>query len=157
MVTWKTSINPIYIRNFDLFKYVCEIDSNNGIIAERERSSLPETIQMWRGFYKNIENGFIGVFASNIGPILFINQDTYPLIKGEFDFKWKKTGFDKKKREFEFYYKGTKVFKIKYPEVKCYYTNPYEEDEIVRDFFLWLYDIRLKDNSYNRFIYSKEN
>lgn len=61
MVNWKTSIRPIYIPNQDLYKLVCEINTQSGTIIEKERSELPD-IETWRGFYKNTDTGLIGVF-----------------------------------------------------------------------------------------------
>lgn len=155
MVDWRTSLGPIYIKNFNLFKYVCEINTQTGVIIERERSELPEEIKTWRGFYKDIDIGVIGLFASSIGPILFINQDMYPLIEGDYDIEWVKKGKDLTRREFTFYYKGEEIYRIEYDEVECLYTNPYEIDEQVRDFFCWVYQIQTDENNYNHFKYSK--
>jgi len=156
MVKWKTSVNPIYISNHDNSKMVCEIKNETGEFIEKERQELPEMINFWRGFYKNNELGFIGVFASNIGPILFINQTTYPLIKGGYDVKWLKKGKEIDKREFFIYYEGKEIYKIEYDEVKCLYINPYEEDEEFRDFYMWMYKNKDDDNFYNFYMYSEE-
>jgi hypothetical protein len=156
MVNWRTSIRPIYIQNQDLYKNVCEINTQSGTFIEKERTELPE-IKTWRGFYKNTDTGLIGVFASSVGPVLFINQDTFPLIKGEYDFDWVKKADGSTKREFIFYFKGKEIYRVEYDVVKCYYTNPYEEDEEFRDFFLWMYKNKSDNNFYKFYKYSEED
>jgi len=157
MVSWETSIRPIYIRNHDNAKMVCEINTETGGIIERLRTDMPETVKYWRGFYKNIDIGVMGIFASSIGPILFINQNYYPLIKDEYNIEWMKKGGGLDKREFTFYYKDKEIYRIEYDEVQCFYTNPYEEDEEFRDFFLWVYDNKTNENFYNFYKYSEVN
>jgi hypothetical protein len=154
MVNCKTSIKPIYIQNHDVYKYVCEINTQSGTIIEKERTEGSH-IETWRGCYKNTDTGFIGVFASDIGPVLFINQDTYALIKDDYDIELIKKGKNLKKREFTFCYKEKEIYRTEYDEVICYYANPYEEDEVFRDFFVWMYKNKTDENFYRYYTYSE--
>lgn len=87
--------------------------------------------------------------------MLFINHDTYPLIKGDYDFDLVKRDDGSNKREFTFYFKGKEIYRVEYDEVKCHYTNPYEEDEGFRDFFMWMYKNKTDENFYNFYKYSE--
>lgn len=156
MVNWETSITSIYIRNHDSSYTICEINTKTGEIIEKLRTSMSNTDKFWRGFYKNIDVGMIGVFASSIGPILFINQIYYPLIKGDYNIVWTKKGENLDRREFIFYYLEKEIYREEYDEVKCLYTNPYEEDEEFRDFFLWMHGNMNNDNFYRFYKYSED-
>lgn len=73
MVNWETKINPIAIQNHDIYKMICLYNTITGDYDEIERSELKDLNRPWRGFYTQKSNDVIGVFATNKGPVFFIN------------------------------------------------------------------------------------
>lgn len=145
MVKWKTSVVPIYLRNREAYDRVCRFNPENGDYTEVERVELPDSLVLWRGYYKKIEKVFIGVFASEKGPVLFVNKQMYLLKKGLYRFNLVSL---ENENEFSFFYEGNEKFSIKYPRIKSLWTNPYEDEEFV-DLIVWLYNNMNDEDFYN--------
>ena len=137
MVAWKTSINPIYIQDDDLFNNICVYNTITGWHDYKTRSELGiKTISdCWRGFSKQNGSDTLGIFASNIGPIFFINEKIYSLKNNEWEFLVKE--INKDMNCFTFIYNGEIVYKAKYKRVKELGIHPYADEETM-DFFIWM-------------------
>ncbi len=87
MVNWKTAITPIYIQNHDIHKVICVYKPESGEFEEKDRSELLDLKETWRGYYKNTDKGLMGIFATDRGPVFFVNSERYLLPEKSWDFK----------------------------------------------------------------------
>ncbi len=137
MVTWKTSINPIYIQDDDLSNKICVYNTITGDYEIKSSAELgiKTFSDCWRGFSKQNGSDTLGIFASDMGPIFFINEKMYPLKNNEWEFLVK--NINKDMNYFTFIYNKEIVYKTKYKRVKELGIHPYADEETM-DFFIWI-------------------
>lgn len=134
MVNWETKINPIAIQNHDMYKMICVYDTTTGDCSEMERSELEDLNKTWRGFYTKKANNLIGVFATNKGPVFFVNSDMYLLAQNDWNFH---VEVFPEKSIFSFVYNDEEHYKLEYTRPKELGVNPYADEEFM-DFFVWM-------------------
>lgn len=134
MVNWKTSITPIYIQNHDIHKKICMYNVENGAYVEKERTEFPELKETWRGFYKNANKDIIGIFATDKGPVFFVNDVMYLLTEKDWDFKVETL---QDINLFTFLYDGKEQYRIQYQRTKDIGVHAYADEEFM-DFFVWM-------------------
>jgi len=113
---------------------VCIYKPESGEFEEKDRSEISDIKETWRGFYKDTDKGLVGVFATDQGPVFFVNDSTYLLTEGDWDFIIEEMG---DKNAFTFYYNGQEQFKIEYIKTKDLGIHPYADEEFM-DFFVWM-------------------
>ncbi len=137
MVAWKTSINPVFIHDHDVANRICAYDTVTGAYEIKTNIELGiKTISdCWIGFSKQNGSDTLGIFASNIGPIFFINEKMYSLKNNEWDFLVKV--IDKELNQFSFVFNEKLIYKTTYKRVKELGIHPYADEEFM-DFFIWM-------------------
>lgn len=134
MVNWKTKITPILIENFDSINHICVYKPENGEFVEKNRMDITELKETWIGYYKNTEKGLIGIFASDCGPVFFVNNERYLLTEGSWDFE---ISVIADYSHFSFWHDGKEYFNIDYLNEADIGIHPYADEEFM-DFFVWL-------------------
>ncbi|MGM9988788.1 MAG: hypothetical protein ACI35O_16400 [Bacillaceae bacterium] len=135
MIDWKTKINPIVITNHDIYKMICLYNTLTGECNEIERSGLKGLNKDWIGFYVKKGNDLIGVFATNKGPVFFINSNMYPLVQNDWDFDIEVLSSER--NVFSFVYNGQEIYRLEYERTKLIGIHPYADEEFM-DFFVWM-------------------
>jgi hypothetical protein len=124
-------MNKIYIRNKTDKNLVLLCDSEYTPISEETAEHKPAQD---KAFYVKFPGGFIGVYSSMNGPILFINGSKYPFT----DPSWKVV-VQKNARINEVRFTGPeqKNLTFAYPAVELDPMDPWSEESF-DDFFIWL-------------------
>ena len=137
MVAWKTSINPIYLQEHDVSAITCVYNTITGDYEIKSSAELgiKTFSDCWRGFSKQNGSDIVGIFASNIGPIFFINEKMYSLKNNEWDFLVKV--IDNELNQFSFMFNEKLIYKTTYKRVKELGIHPYADEEFM-DFFIWM-------------------
>lgn len=126
-------LKPIYICNHDLHKSICEYDPNTGRYQEHLRASLPD-LNLTRGYYVNVQDVLVGVYASPTGPVLFRNSVQYPMISGQCSCKVME---GKRMNVFIFAEQGETRFMVEYPRVLFIDFDPWSSEEML-ELFHWI-------------------
>ncbi len=137
MVNWKTKINPIFIQDNDVSNNICVYNTVTGENQIKTRSELgiQSISDTWIGFAKQNGEDVIGVFATNCGPVFFVNEKMFPLMGSKWDFV---VGMVLEETNmFSFIYNDEKVIEISYKRVVELGTHPYADEEFM-DFFTWM-------------------
>lgn len=137
MVNWKTKINPIFIQDNDVSDNICVYNTVTGENQIKTRSELgiQSINDTWIGFSKQNREDVIGIFATDLGPVFFVNEKMFPLAGHEWDFVVEKVS--QETNIFSFIYNSEKVLEIDYIKVMELGTHPYADEEFM-DFFLWM-------------------
>jgi hypothetical protein len=137
MASWTTSKNPIYLQEHDTYNLICLYNTATGHYEKRTRQELGlDSIEdTWTGFAKYADDDVVGIFATNNGPVFFINGNMYHLKDNEWDF-FVERGNDAI-NIFSFMYNGGKVYETRYKKVTCLDVHAFA-DEAFMDFFIWM-------------------
>lgn len=140
-------LEPIYIKNHDIYKMICQYFPSTGKVKELLRDDIPN-IKLSRGYYININDVLIGIFATKYGPVLFRNNKQF-LLK-QYNYKMElESSFNSK--IFKLIINDEKKFVVKYPKQKYVNFDVWTDEESV-DLFLWLYKNQNKDDFHNFYI-----
>jgi hypothetical protein len=134
MAVWKTSWTPIYIQNHEIHKNICIYEPETGQSVEKDRSEFPEIKETWRGFYKSLDSGVMGIFATDKGPVFFVNDRRYLLTEKEWDFEVESIGNN---NIFSFWFDKKEQLKIDYKKTDDLGIHTYVEEDVI-DFFVWM-------------------
>lgn len=134
MVDWKTKINPIAIQNHDIHKIICVYNTLTGECNEIQRSELGGLNKTWRGFYTKKANDLIGVFATDKGPVFFVNSNMYLLAQNDWDFY---VEVFSERNVFSFVYNSQVIYRLEYLRTKEFGIHAYADEEFL-DFFAWM-------------------
>jgi hypothetical protein len=135
MVSWKTLMNPIYLQEHDTYNLICQYNTVTGHFEKKTRQELASVEDLWTGFAKYADNDVAGLFATNNGPVFFINENMYPLKENEWDF------FVEQENDainiFSFVYNGKQVYETRYKKVTTLDVHAFADEEFM-DFYTWM-------------------
>ena len=130
----KRTVEPIYIKNHDEYKFVCKYFPSLGWFEEKLRDDIG-AVDFNKGYYVKNKSDLIGMFSSEKGPIVFRNHEQYLLEPGKCKMELYESTMDVK--VFRLVISGVEVFKVEYEKAKYVNFDPWSDEEMV-DFYLWL-------------------
>ena len=148
MVTQKEWIlEPIYIKNHDIYNMICEYLPSTGKGRELLRDDITN-IKLSRGYYVNINDVLIGIFATKNGPVLFRNNEQFLLKQYNYKMELER---NLNLRTFKLISNDKEKIVVKYSKQKYVNFDVWSDEESV-DLFLWLYKNQNNDDFHNFYI-----
>lgn len=132
----------IFLRNHDRHADVLRYDPATGAHAELPRAELAEGVTLARGFYVNVADEVVGVYASPEGPTAFKGATRYgltPAHEGTVE-------SEGAQQRFTLWHAGEPLFSVHYPKPGGQVVDAWSDEEEMEDFFLWLASSLLTDN-----------
>ncbi|HBF36151.1 MAG TPA: hypothetical protein DDW50_02395 [Firmicutes bacterium] len=90
---------------------------------------------LWIGVAQQNGTDIIGVFATDQGPVFFVNKQRYLLNGNEWDFSVKQK--NTQNNTFRFVYNKVVVYEANYKRVTELGVHPYADEEFM-DFYTWM-------------------
>lgn len=137
-----------YIMNLIEFNKICECNIENGIFIEKNRESK---YKVTKGVYSRVEGSTIkmaGIVSDENGPIIFFDKKIFRLNNSNFNFNHK--NLENLIGQFSFDIDEKEVISIKYKKPYSNYDAWSKEEEV--DFFQWVLEFSIDENSKKRFI-----
>ncbi len=70
-------MGSIFIVHHDVYKFILEYQPGIGPTKQIKRIDLPREAKTDKGFYVEVNNVFIGIFASKEGPVFFYDKKDF--------------------------------------------------------------------------------
>ena len=123
----------IYIRHKNDRGLVLLCDATYGPVAEKATGNAKPRN---KAFYVRFPDGFIGVYSSVHGPVLFVNSSKYLFIDSSWSVSVQKKGALNEVK-FAGLDQGSRSFQFEYAAVELDPLDPWSEEQF-DDFFIWM-------------------
>ncbi|MCC7119600.1 MAG: hypothetical protein IT310_13830 [Anaerolineales bacterium] len=127
-------MNNIFIQHHDIHALILEYQPGVGPVDQVAREYIPMSAEIDRGFYVEVNEIFIGVFASKKGPVFFYDTREFFLADAKYKVKVERQAGE---YIFTLKYNEKVCVNLKYPPVKYKNYDNWSDEDMV-DFFLWL-------------------
>jgi hypothetical protein len=109
-------------------------DRETGLHEEIDREAFPDDARYWRGFYMPHGAGFIGVYATSLGPMVFVGPERTLARQGVTHASVADEG---KRRRFRLEHAGEELISLRYTPLPSGF-DCWSQDEAIVDFYIWL-------------------
>ena len=130
-----------FVTNFDITARALLYDPHTGTYQELMQQQIPAVLRKGLGFYVNVVDTVVGVYATPNGPVCFHNQQRYPLVLGEWDATVTSADeydITQGRNTFTLVHEGQQAFTLFYDAPLHRYYDAWSATDEDVDFFLWL-------------------